>query len=190
MDPRLTPANSIVACSTLKGKIKHSNFVEGKNYQINVPSVDLLGTPEGKRNRQLIYGSKVKYFDEADGWAFIQNTYDNYVGYVPESTIASETQKSHIITAPLAHVFLEPNIKSKNIEMLPLAAKVSGQIVENGFLEKYNYRNNEVIKSSLKPFFWRAPTDNDLGNGMPERCDVWRNAHDELIMQSLSLIHI
>ena len=46
--------------------------------------------------------------------------------------------------------------------------------LENGFLEKYNYRNNEVIKNSLKPFFWRAPTDNDLGNGMPERCDIWR----------------
>ena len=135
MDPRLTPANEIVACSTLKGKIKHSNFVKGKNYQINVPSVDLLGAPEGKRNRQLIYGSKVKYFDEADGWAFIQNVYDNYVGYVPKNTIISETKKTHIVSAPLAHVFLEPNIKSKNIEMLPLAAKVSGQIVENGFLE-------------------------------------------------------
>ena len=135
MDPRLTPANESVACSTLKGKIKHSNFVEGKNYQINVPSVDLLGAPEGKRNRQLIYGSKVKYFDEADGWAFIQNVYDNYVGYVPKNTIISETKKTHIVSAPLAHVFLEPNIKSKNIEMLPLAAKVSGQIVENGFLE-------------------------------------------------------
>ena len=56
MDPRLTPANEIVACSTLKGQIKHSNFVEGKSYQINVPFVDLLGTPDGKRNRQLIYG--------------------------------------------------------------------------------------------------------------------------------------
>ena len=135
MDPRLTPANETVACSTLKGKIKHSNFVEAKNYQVNVPFVDLLGSPDGKRNRQLIYGSKVKYFSAAKGWAFIQNTYDNYVGYVPESTIASETQKTHIVTAPLAHVFMEPNIKSKNIEILPLAARVSGEVIGNGFLE-------------------------------------------------------
>ena len=135
MDPRLTPANEIVACSTLKGKINHSNFVEAKNYQVNVPFVDLLGSPDGKRNRQLIYGSKVKYFSAAKGWAFIQNTYDNYVGYVPESTIASETQKTHIVIAPLAHVFVEPNIKSKNIEILPLAARVSGEVIENGFLE-------------------------------------------------------
>ena len=135
MDPRLTPANEIVACFTLKGKINHSNFVEAKNYQVNVPFVDLLGSPNGKRNRQLIYGSKVKYFSAAKGWAFIQNTYDSYVGYVPESTIASETQKTHIVTAPLAHVFMEPNIKSKNIEILPLAARVSGEVLENGFLE-------------------------------------------------------
>ena len=131
----MTPANETVACSTLKGKIKHSNFVEGKSYQINVPFVDLLDAPDGKRNRQLIYGSKVKYFDEANGWAFIQNVYDNYVGYVPKNTIVLETTKTHIVSAPLAHVFLEPNIKSRNVGMLPLAAKVSGQIVENGFLE-------------------------------------------------------
>ena len=67
MDPRLTPANETVACSTLKGKISHSNFVEAKNYQVNVPFVDLLGSPDGKRNRQLIYGSKVKYFSAAKG---------------------------------------------------------------------------------------------------------------------------
>ena len=100
-----------------------------------MPFVDLLGRPDGKRNRQLIYGSKVKCFDEAGGWAFIQNTYDSYVGYIPQNTITSETKKTHIVTVPLAHIFLEPNIKSKNVKMLPLAAKVSGEVFENGFLE-------------------------------------------------------
>ena len=135
MDTRLTPSNEIVACATLRGKIKHSNFVEGKNYEINVPFVDLLATPDGKRNRQLIYGSKVKYFIDTNGWAFVQNTYDNYVGYVPKNTIVPETKKTHIVSAPLTHVFLEPNIKSRNIETLPLAARVSGKLVENSFLE-------------------------------------------------------
>ena len=135
MDPRLTPANEIIACATLKGKIRHLNFVEGKNYQINVSFVDLLATPDGKRNRQLIYGSQVKYFGESDGWAFIQNTYDKYVGYVPRSAIVKETEKTHIVSAPLTHVFIEPNVKSRNIDMLPLAARVSGEMIENGFLE-------------------------------------------------------
>jgi len=135
MDPRLTPANEIIACGTLKGKIRHLNFVEGKNYQINVSFVDLLATPDGKRNRQLIYGSQVKYFGESDGWAFIQNRYDKYVGYVPRSAIVKETEKTHIVSAPLTHVFIEPNVKSRNVDMLPLAARVSGEMIENGFLE-------------------------------------------------------
>ena len=174
MDPRLTPANEIVACATLKEQIKHSNFVEGKNYQINVPFVDLLGTPDGKRNRQLIYGSKVKYFGSADGWAFIQNTYDKYVGYVPQNAIGKATEKTHTVTAPLAHVFIEPNIKSRNVEMLPLAAKVSGKRVENGFLEtelgwisiSQSMRKIELYKDPIEvskllqhaPYLWGGNT--------------------------------
>ena len=135
MDPRLTPANEIVACSSLKGQIQHSNFVKGYNYQISVPFVDLLNEPGGKRNRQLIYGSKVKCFHEDEDWAFIQNNYDNYVGYIPRNSVNLETEKTHVVSVPLAHVFAEPNIKSNNIEMLPLAAKVLGKNTENGFLE-------------------------------------------------------
>ena len=135
MDPRLTPANKIVACSSLEGQIQHTNFVEGKNYQVSVPFVDLLKEPGGKRNRQLIYGSKVKCFHEDEKWAFIQNSYDNYVGYIPRNTINLETETSHVVSVPLAHVFSEPNIKSYNREMLPLGAKVLGKRIENGFLE-------------------------------------------------------
>ena len=135
MDPRLTPANEVVACSSLNGQIQHTNFVEGKNYQVSVPFVDLLKEPGGKRNRQLIYGSKVKCFHEDEKWAFIQNSYDNYVGYIPRNTINLETETSHVVSVTIAHVFSEPNIKSYNREMLPLGAKVLGNHIENGFLE-------------------------------------------------------
>ena len=57
--------------------------------------------------------------------------------------------------------------------------------LESGFLNKYSYRNTQLLSSELTPFFWRAPTDNDLGNGMPERCAIWKNAHNELLMQSI-----
>ena len=174
MDPRLTPANQNVACSSLRGQIEHTNFVEGQNYQVNVPFVDLLGAPGGERQRQLIYGSKVKYFAETDGWAFIQNTYDGYVGYVPQETINLNTNKTHIVSAPLSHVFLEPNIKAKNIATLPLAAKVSGKTVENGFMEtelgwipvrqvklKTEFATNPIEVSKLflnSPYLWGGNT--------------------------------
>ena len=57
--------------------------------------------------------------------------------------------------------------------------------LENGFLNEFNYRNIKLFQGVLQPFFWRAPTDNDLGNNMPERCFIWKNAHNELLLQYL-----
>lgn len=37
----------------------------------------------------------------------------------------------------------------------------------------------ERVQEPLRPHFWRAPTDNDVGNKMPERCAVWRHAGRE-----------
>ena len=34
----------------------------------------------------------------------------------------------------------------------------------------------EYLESPPVPSFWRAPTDNDLGNGMPQRCGQWKLA--------------
>jgi beta-galactosidase len=38
------------------------------------------------------------------------------------------------------------------------------------------YKGKEFIKTWLVPNFWRAPTDNDFGWGMPKECRVWRDA--------------
>ncbi|MCT4638764.1 MAG: DUF4981 domain-containing protein [Bacteroidales bacterium] len=57
----------------------------------------------------------------------------------------------------------------------------SGEIVFNkdrGELISFVYRGNEYLRTGLKPNFWRASTDNDLGNGMPFRCAVWKSAGD------------
>jgi beta-galactosidase len=45
-----------------------------------------------------------------------------------------------------------------------------------GTLISYCYQETEFIKEPLVPNFWRAYTDNDKGNGLPERCKVWREA--------------
>jgi len=45
-----------------------------------------------------------------------------------------------------------------------------------GLLFSYLYRGTELLAEGPSPNFWRAPTDNDFGNRMPERCAVWKNA--------------
>jgi beta-galactosidase len=45
-----------------------------------------------------------------------------------------------------------------------------------GILFSFLYRGTELIKEGPSPNFWRAPTDNDFGNRMPNRCALWKEA--------------
>lgn len=46
----------------------------------------------------------------------------------------------------------------------------------NGELTDFSFQGNKLLKSGLKPNFWRALTDNDLGNKMQEWGAVWKEA--------------
>jgi len=49
---------------------------------------------------------------------------------------------------------------------------------ETGWLNSYAINNNSIIKAALLPHFWRAATDNDIGNSQQMRCAVWQHATD------------
>lgn len=46
----------------------------------------------------------------------------------------------------------------------------------SGMLVSYKYRKQEYLLEGEgpHPFFWRAPTDNDYGAGLPERLKLWK----------------
>ncbi len=46
---------------------------------------------------------------------------------------------------------------------------------QKGWIDQYKVKGNELIIFPIEPSFWRAPTDNDFGNGMQNRCKVWKN---------------
>jgi len=45
-----------------------------------------------------------------------------------------------------------------------------------GGLVSYRWAGRELIEWMPRPTFWRAPTDNDLGNQMPQRLGIWKLA--------------
>lgn len=49
----------------------------------------------------------------------------------------------------------------------------------SGALEAYEADGRQLIAGPLAPNFWRAPIDNDRGNGMARRLGVWRTAAQE-----------
>jgi len=55
----------------------------------------------------------------------------------------------------------------------------------SGFLTSMRYKNVELVKEPLAPYFCRAPTDNDRGNRMPSRCAIWKTAMQSWKLQSV-----
>ena len=47
-----------------------------------------------------------------------------------------------------------------------------------GFVKRYTYKGADVFDPDfgLRPNFWRGPTDNDYGNGLPSRLYAWKEA--------------
>ncbi len=60
----------------------------------------------------------------------------------------------------------------------------------NGALSAYEINGYEIIASPLVPDFWRAPTDNDFGNKMPERCIIWKEASTGGVLRSIEKAQI
>jgi beta-galactosidase len=50
---------------------------------------------------------------------------------------------------------------------------------QTGMIESWIVDGVERLAGPISPNFWRAPIDNEIGNGMPERCAVWKHAGPE-----------
>ncbi|MBK1875482.1 glycoside hydrolase family 2 TIM barrel-domain containing protein [Pelagicoccus mobilis] len=48
-----------------------------------------------------------------------------------------------------------------------------------GTMDSLQYLNREYLQSSPRPDFWRAPTDNDFGEGFAKKAIIWQNAGKE-----------
>ncbi len=56
-----------------------------------------------------------------------------------------------------------------------------------GEILSMTYGETELFRSGPVPNFWRAPTDNDFGNDMPERLGIWREAGEKRIVNDVSI---
>ncbi len=73
----------------------------------------------------------------------------------------------------------------------PVAARDLGNLLEVGNrsfklifdknigrIKEFVYKGDTLVQSGLRPNFWRAPIDNDLGNGLQKRAAIWKNVAD------------
>ena len=68
------------------------------------------------------------------------------------------------------------------------AGNVSATIIKSsGLLGGYRADNQRYFKASPTPNFWRAPTDNDFGNGMGSKSNIWRMAGKNTSVKNITV---
>lgn len=57
---------------------------------------------------------------------------------------------------------------------------------KTGEITSLKVKGKEYLQAGLRPNFWRPLTDNDVANGMLERCGTWKQAGNELQLVGMS----
>lgn len=59
-----------------------------------------------------------------------------------------------------------------------------------GIMGSYSYKGKNMLISGPGPSYWRAPTDNDFGNGLPGRSGMWRNTAEYRELSDFEVKHL
>ncbi|MCE6960877.1 C40 family peptidase [Cereibacter sphaeroides] len=124
MDRRLTPFSGQVAHVSLKDMVRAERFTEGEPAAVAVPLADLLSSPGGARDRQLLMGDAFLVIDRCDGHAFGQSAKDGYCGWVAEEALGPAAQPTHVVAVPATHLYPEPRVQARELAGLSFGARV------------------------------------------------------------------
>lgn len=129
LDRRLHAYRDDRAAAPLRGQVHAVNFIDGVQGQVSTGIAALRRKPGiGEAlDTQLIHGDCVMIYEfRADGWLWLQNIRDGYVGYVRAEAVSQQVaETSHRVRVLRTFVYPEANMKKPPMQILPLAAEVA-----------------------------------------------------------------
>lgn len=140
-DPRLTPARADLAAESLRGKVDSKKYSKGNPAEVIVGISPLYRDPDhnAPRETELLFGEEVTVYDAQNGWAWVQNKTDNYVGYTPHKNLGDpQGARTHIISALRTYIFSDPDIKSRPLGLISMNSKIQGEIYQEKFIKCTN----------------------------------------------------
>ena len=127
LDPRLHPVRDDLAGEELKGRVKRPRFVAARPAQVAVGTLDLRRAParDAALDTQLFHGDEVRVYETKDGWAWLQNAADGYVGYAEAAALRDAVETpSHWVRVPRSFVFPTPEETRPPLDALAMTARV------------------------------------------------------------------
>lgn len=127
LNPLLNAYRSDLADQSLEGKVQATHFVASEARQIMHPVVDLKRSPaqDAGTDSQLLFGETVQLFEDKDGWAWVQNDADRYVGYVEAAALVPlGPPPTHRVRAQRSFRYPGPDLRFSPVDCLSIGSTV------------------------------------------------------------------
>ncbi|MEO1677615.1 MAG: NlpC/P60 family protein [Pseudomonadota bacterium] len=149
VDRRVLLANTRVAAAELRGQIEAPEFVEGDTYSVARSVADICVAPGGARDRQLLFGERMRVIEIHDGWAFGAALRDGFVGYVAAADLGPEVVPTHRVAVPATHLYPAPDLKRRELAWLSFGSELRVVSAADRYFETDG--GAFVPKSHLRP---------------------------------------
>ncbi|MCH9764914.1 MAG: C40 family peptidase [Alphaproteobacteria bacterium] len=136
LDPRIFAYRADLAAQKLYGRVNAPRYSAGEKRQVRRAAIALRKHPDAASGltSEALFGEHLTVYDEAKGWAWVQLSRDNYVGYMPADALTSETlENTHWVRAAGTFLYPVPDIKSPPLLHLSLTAEVTVKSSEGTF---------------------------------------------------------
>jgi len=136
-DPRLHAYRTDLADETLRGAVEAERYVAGRPCHVRVGALALRTAPSplARLGSELLFGESVAVFEVADGWAWLQNESDRYVGYADAAALApGRVRATHRVAALRTYLYAEPDLKAPVQDLVSMNAPVAATEPDGPFL--------------------------------------------------------
>ncbi len=127
LDRRLNAYRPDLADERLTGQVEAARFTAGTPMQVSASVVDLRSEPrmDSGPQTQMIFGDRVRVFEEMDGWSWMQAERDGYTGYVAAAALEQLAgTETHLVIVPRTFVYPGADLRFPHTMALSLGSRV------------------------------------------------------------------
>ncbi|MDJ0931039.1 NlpC/P60 family protein [Breoghania sp.] len=128
-DRRTTPWRPDLASAYLKGVHEAERYTNGTPARIAVAIAPMRPEPspdDRSLDTELLFGEAVTVYERHEGWAWVQNAADDYVGWIAESALAPiDPRPTHRLAELRSFRYPGPELRAPALECLSIGSHLT-----------------------------------------------------------------
>ncbi len=138
LDSRVNPFRPDLAGEHLRERVSAARYASGVRRTVTRGSAALrhAARDDAPLDTELLRGQSVTVYEDAEGWSWLQNETDGYVGYALSRALGDQAEPpTHQLAVLRSYLFPAPDLKTPPLDLLSMTATMRVVGRAGGFSE-------------------------------------------------------